>query len=172
MAKVYFTSDLHFGHKNLCEGLRGMTSEESDKLIIDNWNSVVTKRDKVYVLGDITMERPHDIYTLTQLRGDIVVVGGNHDIHQCCKKLNKIGIVVMGALEYKGYICTHIPIHPLEMERFKGNIHGHIHKDGIIDGWKYEGIKDLGDGYLNVNTELHNYTPIEFNKLIEYYGSK
>ena len=31
------------GHKNLCQGLRGMTSEESDQLIINNWNKVVTK---------------------------------------------------------------------------------------------------------------------------------
>lgn len=32
---VYFTSDLHFGHEKLCRGLRGMSAEESDKLIID-----------------------------------------------------------------------------------------------------------------------------------------
>ena len=43
MAKVFFTSDLHFGHKNLCEGLRGMTAEDSDALIISNWNKVVFK---------------------------------------------------------------------------------------------------------------------------------
>ena len=107
MARVFFTSDLHFGHKNLCQGLRGMTSEESDKLIIDNWNKVVTKRDLVYVLGDITMENQNDIPKyISQLNGRIVLVGGNHDTKQCCDVYRKLGITVMGCLEYKGFICT------------------------------------------------------------------
>ena len=55
---VFFTSDLHFGHKNLIEGLRKMSVEESDNLIISNWNKIVRKKDVVYILGDITMEKP------------------------------------------------------------------------------------------------------------------
>ena len=79
MARVFFTSDLHFGHKNLCQGLRGMTSEDSDQLIINNWNKVVTKRDIVYVLGDITMENQNDIPKyIKQLNGRIILIGGNH----------------------------------------------------------------------------------------------
>lgn len=58
MSRVFFTSDLHFGHENLYQGLRGMTAQESYDLIKRNWNKVVTKRDIVYVLGDITMEKP------------------------------------------------------------------------------------------------------------------
>lgn len=85
MARVFFTSDLHFGHENLCKAVRNMTAKESDELIIHNWNSVVTKRDKIYVLGDFTMEKRCDLDILKQLKGDIVIVGGNHDVLRCCR---------------------------------------------------------------------------------------
>lgn len=172
MARVFFTSDLHFGHKNLCQGLRGMTAEESDKLIIDNWNKVVTKRDLVYVLGDITMENQNDIPKyISQLNGRIVLIGGNHDTKQCCDVYRKLGITVMGCLKYKGFICTHIPVHPYELEQegiqlLRGNIHGHVHRSGIIDGEEYTPKTDYGPLYYNVNTELHNYTPIAFDDLV------
>lgn len=172
MARVFFTSDLHFGHKNLCQGLRGMTAEESDKLIIDNWNKVVTKRDLVYVLGDITMENQNDIPKyVSQLNGRIVLIGGNHDTKQCCDVYRKLGITVMGCLKYKGFICTHIPVHPYELEQedrqlLRGNIHGHVHRSGTIDGMEYEPKTDYGPLYYNVNTELHNYTPIAFDDLL------
>ena len=172
MSRVFFTSDLHFGHKNLCQGLRGMTAEESDKLIIDNWNKVVTKRDLVYVLGDITMENQNDIPKyISQLNGRIVLIGGNHDTKQCCDVYRKLGITVMGCLKYKGFICTHIPVHPYELEQdgrqlLRGNIHGHVHIAGRIDGVNYSPKTDYGPLYYNVNIELHNYTPIAFDDLV------
>lgn len=172
MARVFFTSDLHFGHKNLCLGLRGMSVEESDQLIINNWNKVVTKRDLVYVLGDITMENQNEIPKyISQLNGRIVLVGGNHDTKQCCDVYRKLGITVMGCLEYKGFICTHIPIHPYELQQedrqiARGNIHGHVHKSGIIEGEEYTPKTDYGPLYYNVNIELHNYTPVAFDDLV------
>ena len=172
MARVFFTSDLHFGHKNLCVGLRGMSVEESDQLIINNWNKVVTKRDLVYVLGDITMENQNEIPKyISQLNGRIVLIGGNHDTKQCCDVYRKLGITVMGCLKYKGFICTHIPVHPYELEQedrqlLRGNIHGHVHRSDTIDGMEYEPKTDYGPLYYNVNTELHNYTPIAFDDIL------
>lgn len=169
MARVFFTSDLHFGHENLCKSLRGMTAQESDELIIHNWNSVVTKRDKVYVLGDLTMEKHYDIERiLKQLKGDIVVVGGNHDVLRCCREYQCLGIPVMGCLQYKGFFCTHVPIHPHELSFCRGNIHGHIHKSGIIDGFEYH-PQSLGERYFNVNVEFHNFTPVPFEKIENYF---
>lgn len=158
MSKVYFISDPHFGHKNL-GALRGKSFEETDKLIIDNWNSIITKRDIVNVLGDITMEN-HAILShyLSQLNGEIRIVGGNHDTFQSCKELKRLGITVMGCLNYKGFICTHIPIHPHELHGFyRGNIHGHIHDPSV----------SLGPDYINVTCEHINYTPITLEEILE-----
>ncbi len=175
MSKVYFTSDLHFGHKNLCNALRGMTSEESDKLIIDNWNKKITKYDTVYILGDISMESDYHIQMINQLKGRKILIGGNHDTLHSIQHLK---IPVLGCLEYKGFMCTHIPIHPGELKFFKGNIHGHIHNSGIFKvdekgneiNWEYNPNQNLGPNYINVNTEFHNYTPISFEEILEIFN--
>lgn len=168
MSRVFFTSDLHFGHESLCKCLRGMTAQESDELIIHNWNKAVTKRDKVYVLGDFTMEKHYDIERiLKQLKGDIVLVGGNHDVLRCSKEYMRLGVPVMGCLQYKGFFCTHIPIHPRELDFCRGNIHGHLHLGGAIDEYGDYSPYALGQGYYNVNTELNNYTPILFDDIVK-----
>lgn len=171
MSRVFFTSDLHFGHRNLISSLRnGASTDDNAKLIIDNWNSKVHKKDIVYILGDITMETVDSkcIDYLKALRGQIRIVGGNHDILKCCKIYQELGIPVMGVLKYKGFLCTHVPIHPSELDLIRGNIHGHIHlkldrETGVIS--KISPTM-LGPKYYNVNTELHNFTPIPFDDIL------
>lgn len=170
MSRVFFTSDLHFGHYNLCESLRGMSAEESDKLIIENWNKVVNKKDLVYILGDITMEKSANIEQyMSQLKGSKYIIGGNHDTKRCCKEYQRLGIPVLGCLAYKGFICTHIPIHPFELEYYRGNIHGHIHLSGDLKDVGEYYPKNPEGRYYNVNTEFHNYTPILFDDIVEYF---
>ena len=164
MSRVFFISDLHFGHKNLASVVRKMSVEDNDNLIISNWNKTVNKKDTVYVLGDLTMENYKLIEPLiSQLKGNITIIGGNHDDKRCCRELCRLGIITMGALEYKGFICTHIPVHRMEVSgRYRGNIHGHIHTRDI----------DYGNLYFNVCCELINYTPILFDKLVELFLKK
>lgn len=169
MSRVFFTSDLHFGHEKLCQAIRGMSAKESDELIINNWNKVVTKRDIVYVLGDLTFENYKDIPTyISRLNGTIILVGGNHDTRKCCDKYKECDITVLGCLKYKGFLCTHVPVHKSEVLRehkqfFRGNIHGHLHCNDDFD---------LGTLYYNINTELHNYTPILFDDLVKDFQQK
>ena len=169
MSKVYFTSDLHFGHTNLCKAVRNMPEDFSDQLIVENWNQTVSKRDIVYVLGDITMDNPHLYDILSKLNGTIYIIGGNHDGRKCCKKLQELGITVLGCLDYKGFICTHIPIHPNEVKEYRGNIHGHIHK--IYHG-NPSTINELGEDYYNVNCELHEYKPVDIDEIIKYFNKR
>ncbi len=166
---VWFTSDLHFGHKNLIEGLRKQTVEDNAELIISNWNKVVHKKDTVYILGDFVMEDPKLVeHYLKRLKGQIYYVGGNHDTRQVCQQLSALNVPIMGCVNYKGYICTHIPIIESEVNFFKGNIHGHIHLSGKIDGWDYKPTSPNGL-YYNVNTEFHNYTPVPFEVIDKYF---
>ena len=79
---IYFTADLHFGHRNilkLCE--RPFTTvEEMDMTLTRNWNAVVHKRDEVYILGDFTMLHSEAAYNyLTRLKGRKYFIRGNHD---------------------------------------------------------------------------------------------
>ena len=53
--KVWFTSDLHFHHRNICRYCnRPYNSlEEMHEALITNWNSVVKEDDTVFLLGDM-----------------------------------------------------------------------------------------------------------------------
>lgn len=155
MGRVYTIGDLHLGHKNMAL-YRGFSSvEEHDNHIIDCWNSVVNKKDTVIIVGDITMEKATNYHLLNSLSGFKKVVGGNHDQPQHARKLLEYVNGLCGALKYKGCLFTHIPVHPNQIERFRKNIHGHLHSEIIDD-----------DRYVNVSCERVNYSPIEINKIL------
>ena len=169
MSRVFFTSDLHIGHNNLTTSLRGQDWDTNFQLIKKNWNNTVSKKDTVYILGDISMEKPAFLEALLELNGQLVVVGGNHDNKRCCKELIRLGIVTMGTLVYKRFLCTHVPVHPSQLAGFRGNIHGHIHLSGVIDGVGNYNPTQLEGPYYNVNTEFHNYTPILYSEIEQWF---
>ena len=152
---VFFISDLHLGHKWMAHH-RGFQDEfYHDEHIIEKWNKVVGKRDMVYILGDITMNTSKYYHQLGRLKGKKRVVLGNHDNIKDVNELLKYVEYVGGAIEYKGCILTHIPIHSSEIDRFRRNIHGHIHEN-VIEHPKY----------INVSAEAINYTPKKLDELI------
>lgn len=77
---VWFTSDLHFGHR-LVAGHRGFpTTEHHDIAICDNWEKAVREEDQVWVLGDLTLNNPGRALGLIQaLPGTKHFITGNHD---------------------------------------------------------------------------------------------
>lgn len=77
---VFFTSDLHFGHRKVAE-LRGFTTvKEHDATLIRHWRYVVQPKDQVWVLGDLAASSPYEaLDILAQLPGDKHLIAGNHD---------------------------------------------------------------------------------------------
>lgn len=78
----FFTSDTHFGHKNIIKYSHRPYRDYShmDEMLINNWNERVGDTDVVYHLGDVAMgdsERWDGI--LKRLNGYKVLVVGNHD---------------------------------------------------------------------------------------------
>jgi calcineurin-like phosphoesterase family protein len=76
---TWFTSDTHFGHKNviaLCN--RPYESlEEMDESLITNWNNMVKFGDVVYHLGDFAFGDPWKYFD--RLNGFIKIIPGSHD---------------------------------------------------------------------------------------------
>lgn len=162
MSVVRFIADLHLGHENMARH-RGFTSAvEQDEYIVKQWNSVVTKRDLTYILGDVTMEKA-DYSILDQLNGRKIVVGGNHDKPNHSRKMLEHIDYIAGMIQYKGIFLTHCPVHPMEMGyRIKYNIHGHIHEKLVEYDFKLFGItlfKRVDRRYICVSCEQVNYTP-------------
>lgn len=154
-AEIFVISDTHFGHTNMALN-RGFNSvEEHDELIVSRWNNVITKRDTVYILGDITMEKAN-YEILDRLKGYKKVVLGNHDQPQHVRNLLQHVNSVCGSYTYKNCILTHIPIHVESLERYRYNVHGHLHEEHLLD-----------DRYINTCCEVQDYTPYNLRLLIE-----
>jgi calcineurin-like phosphoesterase family protein len=94
MTNIWFTSDLHFSHKNIlrhCEerlkafGIPSNISEEEkvrlhDKYLIKLWNKTVSKKDIIYVLGDFSFANTENTKKiLSKLNGNKFLILGNHD---------------------------------------------------------------------------------------------
>lgn len=177
MSIVRFIGCLHLGHNNIAIHRDWNNAEEQDAHLIQEWNKVVNKKDTTYIVGDVTMEKALDYYKLDQLNGRKIVVGGNHDRHQDIKQLLQYVDGVAGAVDYKGFIITHVPIHPNEVQFYRGNIHAHIHHvnklEEVIVNNSYldEGSKPEPTlhKYFNVDAHLIGYAPLSIDDL---YGKK
>jgi calcineurin-like phosphoesterase family protein len=169
MSTVRFIADLHLGHRNMATRRGFSTVEEHDEHIIAKWNSVVSKRDTTYILGDVTMEKEEPYYLLDRLNGIKHVILGNHDRRQDVRYLLERVESVAGMVQYKGVMLTHCPIHPMELDyRFKYNIHGHIH-DAVVTKQEYEWGYLLDptpdERYCCVSCERVDYLPKTLKEL-------
>jgi calcineurin-like phosphoesterase family protein len=158
MSVIRYISDPHFGHRNMAIKRGFKDEEEMNKHIVKQWNSIVSKKDVTYILGDITMEKASQYYWLNELNGIKKVILGNHDEPQHVPELLKYvnNVAAMKYLKHKKHgniILTHAPIHPCELEyRYTINIHGHVHENTLPD-----------KRYINVSAEVIDYKP----KLLE-----
>lgn len=83
MNNVWFTSDLHFRHKNIIQYTnRPWTFEEQTEQLISRWNSRVGLMDDVYHLGDFTFasrkQFDETVEIIKSLNGRIHFIKGNH----------------------------------------------------------------------------------------------
>ena len=78
---IYFSSDTHFGHdREFVWIARGFKSiEEMNEAIVQNFNSLITEDDDLYLLGDVIMGDPANIEYVKRLNGKIHIIFGNHD---------------------------------------------------------------------------------------------
>lgn len=107
MSKILFTSDLHFGHKNVLrfDQRPYFTVDEMDNTLIQNWNNKVKPGDIVYVLGDMFWysDLKYVQQILKSLNGQIVLIKGNHDrfLHNATNKK-----LLAGVKDYDDIVVT------------------------------------------------------------------
>ena len=167
MHKQYFISDCHFGHHNILtfkDEAGKLTREfnnieEHDDLIIDNINSVVRVMDKLFILGDVVMNRKNMSILDRINTKKRILVRGNHDTFKLKDYIPYFkDIRAYKVMPKHGIIFSHIPIHPCQLEgRFKLNIHGHMHQNKI----KYD------SRYFNICPEQIGYMPIELEEILK-----
>lgn len=157
-ARTFFIGDTHFGHLKIC-GFEPTARpfadiEAHDAALIERWNSVVRDDSIVWHLGDVLFGASRGTFDkLSALKGRKKLVMGNHDQYPAAEYLKHFERIY-GAAEYKGCLLTHIPSHPSQFERYRANIHGHLHSKKLED-----------PRYINVSAECVNLTPVPFDEL-------
>lgn len=167
---IYFTSDLHLGHKNIirmCE--RPFADvEEMDKVLMDNWNSRVRPQDTIYILGDLMYrnEKPPEEY-LRQLNGKKNLIIGNHDrdwIKKCdldkyFESVTNLNTISDG--QHQMTLC-HYPMMswPHMMRAYM--VFGHIHGNTDADYWP---LIARSERMLNAGVDVNGYQPVTFQEM-------
>jgi calcineurin-like phosphoesterase family protein len=160
---IYFTSDTHFGHKNIikyCKRPFGGV-EEMDEEMVSRWNAVVRDRDTVYHLGDFGMGRGvADV--VNRLKGKIMLVPGDHDgviLGMALGDKIRIGGMIEQVALSNGALCVlcHYPMMRWRISHY-GSIHlfGHCH--GGLEG---EGLS------FDVGVDCNEFAPVSEQQVIE-----
>ena len=169
---VFFTSDLHLGHRNiirLCN--RPFSSiDEMDECLIEKWNKKVTNADTVYILGDLMFrnEKPAEEY-LRQLSGKKHLIIGNHDrewIKKCdlsvwFESTNNLLYTTDG--KHQLTLCHYPMMSWPHMVRCY-MAHGHIHANTDAEYWPLIQKNPL---MLNAGVDINNFEPVTFDEMVE-----
>ena len=128
--------------------------EHMNETMVENWNKTVTQNDKVYHLGDVGFKSFSALKSIMdRLNGKKILIKGNHDN----LKLSQYAQMFSDVRAYHvldGMVLSHIPIHPDSLNRWKANIHGHLHNNILED-----------NRYFNVSVERIDYAPIDFERI-------
>jgi calcineurin-like phosphoesterase family protein len=174
----FVISDTHFGHTNswekfkLADGspLRPFTStEEMDETMIERWNAKVQPQDTVYHLGDVVINKKY-LNLVKRLNGRKILIRGNHDIFRD-EEYREVGFEQLHGVRVfvDKFILSHIPLHPdCVTERFKVNVHGHLHANEVMRQMEVPEMRHLQEPdprYLCVSVEHTNYEPLSFEEV-------
>lgn len=172
----YFISDLHLGHENVI-GLCGRpfgTHEEMDETLIANWNARVKGCDTVYIVGDLIWQTADPKKYLVRLKGNKVLIVGNHDEkwlarYDCKGYFAEITPYMQTRINNVQVTLCHYPMVEWKASRKLGSkklgfhIYGHIHngyKDGYLSLFKTPHA-------FNAGADINGFAPVTFEELAE-----
>lgn len=168
--KHYFSSDHHFFHKNILKYCNRPwdSMEEMHEGLIERHNSVVSKGDMVYFLGDFAFtgnkEKLASIFK--RLNGQKHIVFGNHDSVKDLKKLPWVWTDKLREIRIEGQkivLCHYSMSVWNKSHRGSWQLYGHSH--GTYPD-------DPNSLKIDVGVDCHNFTPIEFEEIKTIMNSK
>lgn len=184
LQKVFFTSDLHFGHENVLrfDNRPFASVEEMDAELVRRWNEKVGKGDLVYVLGDLIWKsRNGDAHNLIRsLNGQIILIKGNHDrfLHNAQAKAALAGIkdyddicVTLEDGSVRRCILSHYFIPFYNGHRHQAiHLHGHSHFTDEAD-LELKMAKELNESgfkneIYNVGCMYWDYAPVTLDEIL------
>ena len=177
---IWFISDTHFYHANIiryCNRPWNNGKDDAGNIVVteDNveqmnnemvrrWNSIVSKDDIVWHLGDFSFGGKENLEKIfPQLNGKINLVMGNHD-HYKIDYYYDVGfhrVYDRNVIINDFVVLSHAPLHFLNCNSPFFNIYGHIHDSSVYQT------------YTKCNccvcVERHDYTPVSWKTIKQKY---
>ena len=170
----YFTSDLHFGHKNIIKYCNRPfeTVEEMNETIIKNFNKTVKAGDTCYILGDIMMYDTEETQKcLNRLHGHIYLVRGNHDNMIKDNDLRFGWVKEYFTFRYnkEKFILCHYPFVTWNgSEHGSYDLHGHQHNNLVYNmQQRFTGLRRF-----DVGVDANNFTPVSVEEIIAFFQAE
>lgn len=168
---IYYIGDMHLGHANVIkhDNRPFNNIDEMTEFMIKNYNKIITDKDAVYIVGDITLKGIVNATELIKrLKGRKHLVIGNHD-----KKNVKNKEFRDLFIECKDYydivdngrrvIICHYPM--IEWDGyFRGSYHVYAHIHNNLNNAGKQMIKL--EKALNSGCMINNYVPVTLDQMI------
>jgi len=165
--RIFLIADTHFGHANIIkyENRPFPDPDAMTESLINLWNSVVSKNDDVYLLGDFSMynkERSTEI--CRRLNGRKILIMGNHDDKSVQYYLD-CGFYMVSkhpVILENYWILSHEPMYVNDNMPY-ANIYGHVHGSAQYSTYSAQSCC--------VCVERTGYKPIPFEDIKEKISS-
>lgn len=169
MSKIFFTSDHHFGHKNIIKFSNRpfQNVEEMDEFMIQRWNEKVSADDEVYYLGDMGLCSPNKLKKiLDRLNGKIYLINGNHEksAQACESRFEWIKdyheLVIEDEDYHKGRQL--IVLFHYSMNEWNASHWGTFHLFGHSHGTLTENPSSLS---FDIGVDCHDFYPLSYEEI-------
>lgn len=184
---TFFTSDLHFAHKNIVKySNRPWTIEDQTEEMISRWNSRVGEMDKVYHLGDFyfggSKALPKVLDIIKRLNGQITFVRGNHCETNLWKLIEDANLPhVLEITHYKEIsisgqkvILCHYPFETWNLSHHGSiHLHGHCHGSLPSRGKRLDvGIDNHPDHQVFTWEEIQEYMLNRHIEVVDHHNGE
>lgn len=178
ISNVFFTSDIHAGHKNIigfCSRPFCDVIDMREKIII-NWNNVVSQNSTVFILGDLFFgySKKKMKEFLERLNGDKILIWGNHDDpsdfytdgFKSCHDILKLNI---NNEHY--FVLSHYPLMTWTgINKGYINLHGHVHLGPNCTG--FDKNLPYHKNQYDVGVDNNKYEPISVKNVLNVLSKR
>lgn len=173
---IYFTSDLHLGHKAVIEmnDRPFADTDEMNRVLIQNINETVKQDDTLYILGDlafrISLSMANELIQKINCRNRYLLAG-NHDknydpaLFKGIYDFKKVNMISKDQIHYD-ISLMHYPMMEWPRSRHGSlHFHGHIHSHAADynEQMKQEGIRRY-----DVGVDANQYRPVSLDEILKF----
>ena len=163
----FVTSDTWFGRTNIIQIAKRPFKDinEMNNKLIKKWNSVVTKDDVVFHLGNFAWDPITSENVLRKLNGTIIFLPSNNDtaLYECkTANISQESILLLNKFDV---VLCHWP-----MKNWPGKDTGTVHFHGH-EVYTNDTVLVQGCNVINTCTDFWDYKPIQYTtikSIIEY----